>query len=156
MNLSYRQTVLFWIISASQLLLLAKTLPKDQDAMETELALYAEEALRRTRHSDETVSLMSIEEPFTSFDGGKARETYKYMRQGFKEFREEVQNKFFHCGEIESSSEEEENSVDREDIFRRRDLWRRQQEQQQNASLDEDCLQEHDRAYATESTPLVV
>ena len=99
---------------------------------------------------------MSIEEPFTSFDGGKARETYKYMRQGFKEFREEVQNTIFHCRDVESSSEEGENPVDTEDILRRRDLWRRQQEQQQNASLDEASLQEHDGTYATETTPLVV
>ena len=88
----------FWIVSAGQLLLLMKTLPRDQDAMEAELARYAAQAIgnggankTNLRVMDgvaqDNESLVSIEERMISFDNIAAQQTLGYMRAGWQELR---------------------------------------------------------------------
>jgi hypothetical protein len=79
------------VISGLQLLLLMKTLPQDQDAMEAELANYAAQAIswvQRNNADDENASLISIEERINTFDSTAAKETYVYVRDGIKELRD--------------------------------------------------------------------
>ena len=80
----------FWVVSAGQLLLLMKTLPRDQDAMEAELAQYAAQAIGKNAmdsvHPDNE-SLVSIEERMISFDNIAAQQTLGYMRAGWQELR---------------------------------------------------------------------
>lgn len=130
-----------------QLLLLMKTLPDDQDAMEAELASYAAHAIstaRRQGSGDENDSLISIEERITSFDNRAAQETLSYVRAGIKELRSP-----FNCiGQVSAAvssrgSDEdlvEQNSVDSSDDLSesarlRRDLYL-QQEMTQSPAID--------------------
>ena len=99
-------------MSGLQLLLLVKTLPADQDAMEAELASYAEQAMRaepqannRRTESTDSDTIISIDERRLAFDNVAAQQTLEYMREGFKEIREEFNP--FHCGTAETSSDEE-------------------------------------------------
>lgn len=143
--------IVFWIISAMQLLFLARTLPKDQDNMEAELAQYAQAAMNNRKDIEESESLISIEERMTAFDSVAARETLDYVRQGFQELRAEVvSGSFFHCNDPETSDEDDEK-VDQEDIFRRRDLWLRQLERDENSHR----LPEDNAIRPSESTPLI-
>jgi hypothetical protein len=157
---SFFQLIGFWTISALQLLLLARTLPKDQDSMEAELACYAEQAM--LNHSEapdnESDSLVSIDDRRTSFDGVAVRETLLYVREGFKEIRAGVVGSkympFPYCSEAddEGSSEDEdplENS--QEEVYRRRDVWLRRQMQQALSQSENG-----DQTVSTEATPLVV
>eukprot|EP00538_Stauroneis_constricta_P006473 CAMPEP_0119551606 /NCGR_PEP_ID=MMETSP1352-20130426/4811_1 /TAXON_ID=265584 /ORGANISM="Stauroneis constricta, Strain CCMP1120" /LENGTH=743 /DNA_ID=CAMNT_0007597691 /DNA_START=81 /DNA_END=2312 /DNA_ORIENTATION=- len=99
----------FWLMSSIQLVLLSRTLPGDQDQMETELARYAEEAVQLAQqqqqkqqeqlqqydqndhnNNDDTSSMVSIEERILSFDGNAARQSLKFMRMGIKEISDEV------------------------------------------------------------------
>jgi hypothetical protein len=88
----------FWTISAFQLLLLMKTLPQDQDAMEAELASYAAQAIsshaaataaaqREQKRDDDDSQLLvtTIAERMISFDDIAAEETLAYVRAGIQE-----------------------------------------------------------------------
>jgi hypothetical protein len=84
-----------------------KTLPRDQDAMEAELAQYAARALSaaantapRDDDDKDDTSLISIEERMTSFNDVAAQETLVYVRQGIQEFRSPL----FHCNATAASS----------------------------------------------------
>lgn len=87
--------ILFWTISAAMLGFLAKTLPHDQDAMETELARYAETILGGKDAPSVTsedswsitgdVSLMSIEERAHYFDARAAEQSLMFLGEAFKE-----------------------------------------------------------------------
>jgi len=86
--------VVFWTISATMLGFLAKTLPCDQDAMETELARYAKTALEKDEPSVTSedswsiagdVSLMSIEERAHYFDAHAAEQSLMFLGEAFKE-----------------------------------------------------------------------
>jgi translation initiation factor 4G len=123
--------IVFWIVSAFQLLLLAKTLPKDQDSMEAELASYAQEAIARQNqpvsialysqatyrddHDDgsamnESIEV-SIEDRMTYFDGTAARQTLHYVKEGVEELKQELKGKLaiLNCGEVPESSEDEDS-----------------------------------------------
>ena len=80
----HHQLIVFWTISAFQLLLLMKTLPRDQDAMEAELASYAAQAISHATAAarDEEDPPVTIQERMTSFDGVAAKETLIYVRAG--------------------------------------------------------------------------
>jgi len=130
--------VTFWVISAFQLLLLMKTLPQDQDAMEAELATYAALQIKGAQKDTTLISLddeslISIEERMTSFDSIAARETLGFMKAGLKELRSP-----FNCGtstvkESERSSESSsdslhENGLDSdEEAAARRRIWLQQE-----------------------------
>lgn len=77
--------VVFWVISGFQLLLLMKTLPKDQNAMEAELEFYVAQAIARSTNDNENASLVSIEERINAFDNTAAKETLVYVRDGINE-----------------------------------------------------------------------
>ena len=87
--------IVFWTISAAMLGFLAKTLPYDQDAMETELARYAETVLGGKDAPSVTsedswsitgdVSLMSIEERAHYFDARAAEQSLMFLGEAFKE-----------------------------------------------------------------------
>lgn len=75
--------------------------------MEAELAEYAQEALSRLAAQDDS-SLVSIEDRITTFNGLAAKQTFQYVKEGIKELGAEVAgSKYFHCGDISSSSEDE-------------------------------------------------
>lgn len=142
----------FWTISAVQLIMLAKTLPRDQDAMEAELAQYAASAIKERQgnglhqlslqalseesaltnsvvvldaseeraepillneqpdQEDYTISCnesieLSIEDRMTYFDGVAVNETLVYMREGFREFKDELIGAMPHCGCAETTGE---------------------------------------------------
>jgi len=121
---------------------LAKTLPDDQDAMETELAKYAEQVMASARQQvsnggilinsanaendddttgkltssiqlagsilmeddDASLSIVSIEDRITSFDQTAARESFKYIKEGLAEIKEEIKHApLFHCGVVEDA-----------------------------------------------------
>jgi hypothetical protein len=150
------QLILFWCISAFQLLFLAKTLPRDQDKMEAELESYAEEAMARLQ-PDEDESVVTLEERMTSFDGVAAQESLVFMREGWKEFRQEVGGKFipFPCGrKSEDSSSEDDEASDASGLLQRREIWLHQQMQAHNQSSEEVGLggQQH----PSERTRLIV
>ena len=114
------QLIMFWIISAIQLVWLAKSLPVDQDTMEAELAVYAQAALQfqqtqqqqqqrnaiatpalAAAEDNDTIaaatvddSIVSIEDRIISFDGVAAQQTLAYVRQGIQEM-----NPFQQCSE---------------------------------------------------------
>jgi len=89
--------------------------------MEADLVSYAQEALAARRNeilaqrsSDATV--VSIEDRMTSFDVVAARQTFAYMRDGFKELSQEF-GPFLRCGggddmDSSSSNAESEHSED--------------------------------------------
>lgn len=97
--------IVFWTITAIQLCFLAKTLPRDQDAMEAELAQYAASEINRANggdgresvcsvyDDDNTVagneSLVSIEERMRSFDADAAKETWSFLGESFREIGDE-------------------------------------------------------------------
>jgi len=107
--------MVFWTITSIQLALLAFTLPHDQDAMEAELAQYAEKAIRAANdggdasalsprmsidsyYGDDTdadtlacdESIVSIEDRMTSFDTVAARESIKFYGDAIREMGEEL------------------------------------------------------------------
>jgi len=113
---------LFWIVSSIQLVMLAKTLPKDQDNMEAELASYAKAAMEQYTispntprfsaknhvedHDDNESIEVSIEDRMTYFDGTAARQTFLYVKEGMEELRQSLA---LTCGGIPESSEDEES-----------------------------------------------
>ena len=118
--------ILFWVISAFQLALLARTLPKDQDSMEAELASYAKAAMERCNvplpssnfsvpshleeHDDGNDSIeVSIEDRMTYFDGTAAKQTLLYVKEGMEEFRQSLAILPCACADIPESSEEDES-----------------------------------------------
>jgi hypothetical protein len=99
------QLVAFWSISALQLLLLMNTLPRDQDIMEAELALYAAQTFRSFQNAsslgqasmarddggldcaEDELVVTTIAERMTSFDEIAAKETLLYVQAGIQELR---------------------------------------------------------------------
>ena len=122
------QLASFWTAAALQLLLLARTLPHDQDAMETELAKYAESRMQEKRipySVDDEASIISIEERMTSFDAGAARQSIQFMGEAFREIRT-FRPLRSSCPPQEESTEEEEEedrAMDKEDFERRKRIW---------------------------------
>lgn len=132
-QLSFSVTLaVFWTISAIQLIFLAKTLPKDEDKMNAELAEYAANAVAVDhRHGssnsnfDDLETPVSIEDRISSWDAAAARESMQFFSSGLKEIREEIQHitplpmhcgnqKRIRCGDDVSSSEDS-SSVNAED-----------------------------------------
>jgi len=139
-QLSFSVTLaVFWTISAIQLIFLAKTLPKDEDKMNAELAAYASSVTAANdvdnedhhQHSssnfdDKETPLVSIEDRISTWDAVAARESMEFFSSGLKEIREEIQHmkplrcgdhhpkkKVFRCGdEVSSSSSDEEESTE--------------------------------------------
>jgi len=149
------QLVLFWCISAVQLLFLAGTLPDDQDKMEAELTAYAQQAMARLEPEDEQ-SVVSIEERMTSFDGVAAKESLFFMRAGFKELRKGMGGKLnpFPCGGRSPESCSDDEASDSSSIMIRREMWLRQQMHGQPDDTDEMRLEGLE--YPTETTHLIV
>jgi hypothetical protein len=143
-----------------------KTLPRDEDAMEAELASYALQTISASR--DDEGSVVTIEERMTSFDDIAAKETLVYVRAGIQELRSP-----FHCAVERSSSR---SSDDADDIsanengstdhlddlaLQRRALWQCQESTQavedNHKWTDETLLLPRTEEYIpTETTPLVV
>lgn len=116
---SFLKIVLFWAISAIQLLFLINSLSKDEDAMEAELASYAEEAISgelRSVNADEDEAMASIEDRIASFDGKAAEQTIMYVREGLKELSEEL-NPFRICGDDASTSDDGKDDSIMDDEF---------------------------------------
>jgi len=85
----------FWVIGSVQLLCLAKTLPIDQDHMESELKRYADSFLQPnnkiTSFSEEDLdSVVSIEDRMTAFDQNAARESLNFVRKAIIEVSESL------------------------------------------------------------------
>lgn len=177
---SFNITLLaFWAISAVQLACLAKTLPQDQDNMEAELARYAASALAtNTSNRDscqgtpvvefaleperpescnslDEMSIVSIEDRITSFEGTAAREAITFFQKGMKELNfpsgsfctvphhrsnmvdgsdssdEEYyddEEQFNDAMNILTLREEGDDTMSPIDLLKRRDLWRQQQQ----------------------------
>jgi hypothetical protein len=124
--------------------------------MEAELVSYAEQAMARLQ-PDEGDSIVSIEERMTSFDGVAAQESLVFMREGFKELREEVGGKLitFRCGgKPEDSSSEDDDASDSSGLLQRREMWLYQQMQAHNQSSEEVGL--GGQRHPSETTPLIV
>ncbi|CAB9511802.1 Eukaryotic translation initiation factor 4 gamma [Seminavis robusta] len=171
----------FWLVSALQLCLLAQYLPQDQDKMEADLAHYAASAMATTPAAPNTpgdrsygsasmddysldhpesgrsldeVSLVSIEDRITSFDGTAARESISFLKKGVKELNisghfcvspyRQRQRWYDEEEEDDSGDDEEENQREEAlkhltsrsagddalspvDLLKRRDLWKQQQ-----------------------------
>jgi len=145
--------IVFWTISAAMLGFLAKTLPHDQDAMETELARYAETALGGKDAPSVTsedswsiagdISLMSIEERAHFFDARAAEQSLMFLGEAFKEVEIVLHRNRDrrHQSDHSVSSSNEDMAVRRPPPAssksgshdHRRTLWRRQQlDRQQN------------------------
>jgi len=152
------QLILFWVVSAFQLVLLAKTLPDDQDGMEAELASYALHALANTGQAPLSLddSFVSIEDRMTSFDGLAARQTLQYVSEGIRELKAEMSgNRILPCGcvELDSTSSSEDGSMG--DV---QHIWRYQDGIIGDLSFDTNHHHpdEDERNYPGETTPLVV
>ena len=171
--------VAFWAVSAMQLCLLAKTFPRDQDNMEAELARYAASALAssapkresidgtplvefelepdrpHSSNSLDDVSLVSIEDRMTSFEGTAAREAIIFFQKGMKELNfpggsfcavphhhksyivegEDSEDEDYDEDEqlndamnILALRDEGDDNMSPLDLLKRRDLWRQQQQ----------------------------
>ena len=150
--------IVFWSISALQLVFLSRTLPQDQDAMESELAAYAMLAMGDVPEPplpaglDESMEVSIQERMNHPFDDQAARGTLIYVKQSLSELAHEItDNRLFQCvvrcdAASSSDSDEDNDSV--------------------HAVLDQGCpgsngkARQH-RSYseggsATESQPLVV
>eukprot|EP00978_Attheya_sp_CCMP212_P027497 scaffold92094_cov55-Attheya_sp.AAC.5 len=121
--------IVFWTIASFQLLFLARSLPKDQDAMEAELALYAETVLIQHRNAnqggDRSVtsgdnindnddldtladeSIVSIDERATSFDANAARESLTFMSDALREIGDEWLHHHHHHNDDSDDDDEE-------------------------------------------------
>jgi len=108
--------------------MLAKTLPRDQDAMEAELAEYAEARLQEMVSIDEEGSIVSIEERMTSFDAGAARESIQFMGEAFREIGDEIRlrrplHQSCQLHEVDEEEDEKDEEIDKNDFERRRKIW---------------------------------
>jgi len=157
----------FWTLTAIQLLFLAKTLPEDQDAMNSELAEYAEAAVKAARGNlllDDGGSLVSIEDRMTSFSHLGARESIIFVENTFREIGDEIRTmKHFSCGDHEETIPEDDEMDSEELREEQRRLWVHQQHRQSIPEPEDDdaslilqngMLVPH-RRYPDESTPLV-
>ena len=210
--------IVFWTITAIQLLFLAKYLPQDQDDMEAELAQYAatqsgngsserlldgddedsgtewyqrnpqaeltplepphlpniSKKSNRPRSSnalsmegnhlrllDDDETLMSMEEYIANFDGQAARRSFKIMRQGIREIKDEMA--CLTCGSANSSEEEDKVDDDDDIVERRKEAWTRQRNN--FASINSTDTTDHGAnqkgvsdktAVANETTPLML
>ena len=70
---------MFWTISSVQLFLLAGTLPRDQDKMEAELAMYAASALRKHREQQHDQT-SQFEENKVVIDSDQLHEELKWQQ----------------------------------------------------------------------------
>ena len=53
---------------------------------------------------DASLSIVSIEDRITSFDQTAARESFKYIKEGLAEIKEEIKHApLFHCGVVEDA-----------------------------------------------------
>jgi MFS family permease len=171
----------FWIISAVQLCFLAQSLPHDQDKMEADLEHYAASALamvspeptalgdqpdvhsavkfamesgrpQSTRSQDE-VSLVSIEDRWTSFDDKAARESISFLKKGMEELHlgnfcsSHIRGSLAEVASEDSSDDDYDyeeqhrnyttntstvqgdDHMSPVDILKRRDLWKQHQQQ---------------------------
>jgi len=131
--------VFFWSVASIQLLYLAKSLPRDQDRMETELAAYAASEIEKAGGgalAEDDSTIVSIEDRMTSFDAGAARESIHFVGVALREMQDEVRHlrPLHRCSAehiSEASDESSGDDEDMQDIERKRELWRIQQEQQQ-------------------------
>jgi len=97
--------ILFWTLNSITLAILAKTLPDDQDLMETELKNYAsgvgigsiasvEDSIDHSYIGDTTfdgdVSLFSIDTQATAFDARAARGSLYFMKEALGEINESL------------------------------------------------------------------
>lgn len=167
----------FWTITAIQLLFLAKSLPKDQDLMEAELARYAEMAVRNNLENGKSngqtdalpllsldgrgdddgsmaASLLSIEERMTSFDGAAARQSLQFMRLGIRELSEEVRHlgHFDKCCDVGSQS----SFCDDEEITEGDFMLDEDMQQRRRLWMQHQQLLERDEGFATEETRLII
>jgi hypothetical protein len=134
----------FWTVTAIQLLLLSRTLPKDQDAMELELKRYAASALERAQlqFGDEE-SIVSIEDRMVSFDGGALRESLKFVGDAIHEIGDEIRTRRrlnLYCTSVEEESSPD-DGIDKAELEQRRQAWIRQQQRQ------------HEERWGIESSP---
>lgn len=142
-------------MTSLQLVFLAKTLPRDQEAMEKELAQYAETAIRnaQVKLEEDSSTIVSIEDRMTSFDAGAARESIKFMGSALREISDEIRTiNPIACGDnliIEEDSEESDTPSQSTRSTMRR-TW--VAGQQQLSYHDEEG---NDLSIPTETTPLV-
>jgi hypothetical protein len=160
----YTQLSVFWTISAIQLFYLSYSLPKDEDAMDAELARYAATALAKQQQvngkqppllpsppppqipkkalAEEDVS---IEDRMRSWDAGAARESMHFVGTALKEIGDEIKTirpLSIRCADFHLSDEEEaEDSAlleesENSDTDRRRQAWIRQQHLQEDMDAD--------------------
>jgi len=114
---------------------LSQTLPRDEDAMEAELAQYVASTLAAQRVVEDDGTIVSIEERMTSFDGFAARESMKFVGFAFREISEEIRSVDpFHCGSDDRIDEEDENGVfddddDTAELESRQKLWKQKQKE---------------------------
>jgi hypothetical protein len=110
---------------------LCRTLPKDQDMMEAELANYAQQALQRLESAEPELSLVSIRDRMSSFDNIAVRETLLYVSDGIKELKERRSMACPSCvdGDSGSSSgsDDEEEAIREEKVVRQR-TWSQQRQ----------------------------
>lgn len=135
-----------------QLIFLSKTLPRDQDSMDADLAQYAATALAQRKQLVEERPLVStIEDRMTSWDAGAARESMQFVGAAMKEIGDEIRHyKPLHirCADRESDEEHSEEEMDREFVERRRQVWLQQQMHLTRAGRN-------DEDNPDENTPLV-
>ena len=144
--------IVFWTISAVMLGFLAQTLPRDQDAMETELARYAETALEKDEPSVTSedswsmagdASLMSIEERAHYFDAHAAEQSLMFLGEAFKEVeivlhrnrdrRQQSSDRSISSSNSDVIGRTPPSSTKGRSNDQKRSLWRRQQlDRQQN------------------------
>lgn len=159
------QLSVFWTIAALQLMFLSKTLPKDQDAMNADLAQYAASALanqQQLHHDEDSSTLVSIEDRMTSWDDGAARESMQFVGAAFKEIGNEMRTikptfktLNLHCADRESDEEDASEAERRAYVERRRQVWI-QQQQQQMAYANNNANNAHDdKPPANETTRLL-
>ena len=131
---------------------LAQTLPRDQDAMETELARYAETALEKDEPSVTSedswsmagdASLMSIEERAHYFDAHAAEQSLMFLGEAFKEVeivlhrnrdrRQQSSDRSISSSNSDAIGRTPPSSTKGRSHDQKRSLWRRQQlDRQQN------------------------
>ena len=188
----------FWTLSAIQLCFLAQTLPQDQDKMEAELALYAASALATvipgqfldgtdqsslmtadeyslepdrpdsSKSLADDVSLVSIEDRMTTFDGIAVKESISFIQKGMselnfhplctgprggdgsyddeddsdpdeiEEFDEEEQQRREDARKMLASRYAGDDTMSPVDLLKRRNMWIQQQQKVYGATGDDD------------------
>jgi translation initiation factor 4G len=134
---SFNVTLLvFWTVAALQLVLLAKTLPNDMDAVEAALEHYAATAGGTIGQSNAPISpvktetsrlllpsspggnriegdgdtILSIEDLTIAFDGTAARRSLEFMRLGLQELNDEITHRQRSCLPCDNQIEDEDST----------------------------------------------